>query len=234
MSLIHSFCQDLIKGFAQTWSKGEEEVEEEEEEEDEDTSAETEEPSSSFESTEGRTEDTRSDVSLQRHFTCPICLYYYRVDVIGSFQKPEELPEESTPEQTADITAKPDGTSEEKPANGTTESNSSSQSATSKKVQYEILLTKEQQVVVDILGAAFNGSPSPGRSRASTGTRPQQGAPSAGRPGPKESLPLELLKNQRKHREVRSLFPSEALALEPAPCCEPEKQLSGVPDLTLL
>ncbi|KAK1876870.1 Lactosylceramide alpha-23-sialyltransferase [Dissostichus eleginoides] len=28
-------------------------------------------------------------------------LYYYRVDVIGSFQKPEELPEESTPEQTA-------------------------------------------------------------------------------------------------------------------------------------
>ncbi|KAJ4918715.1 hypothetical protein JOQ06_022633 [Pogonophryne albipinna] len=116
MSLSHSFCQDLIKGFAQTWSKGEEE-----EEEDEDTSAETEGPSSSFESTEGRTEDTQSD-------------------------KPEELPEESTPEQTAEITEKPNSTSEEKPANGTTESNSSSQSATSKKVQYEILLTKEQQL----------------------------------------------------------------------------------------
>ncbi|KAI9514258.1 hypothetical protein NQZ68_034729 [Dissostichus eleginoides] len=102
---------DLIKGFAQTWSKGEEEVEEEEEvdEEDEDTSAETEGASSSFESTEGRTEDTQSN-------------------------KPEELPEESTPEQTAEITEKPDSTSEEKPANGTTESNSNSQSATSKKL----------------------------------------------------------------------------------------------------
>ncbi|XP_033991284.1 retinitis pigmentosa GTPase regulator b [Trematomus bernacchii] len=100
--------KDLIKGFAQTWSKGEEEVEEEVEE-DEDTSAETEGASSSFESTEGRIEDTQSD-------------------------KPEELPKESTPEQTAEITEKPDSTSEEKPANGTTESNSNSQSATSKKL----------------------------------------------------------------------------------------------------
>ncbi|KAK5847472.1 hypothetical protein PBY51_016595 [Eleginops maclovinus] len=91
-------------------SKGEEEVEEEvEEEEDGDTSAETEGASSSFDSTEAPTEDTQTD-------------------------KPEELQEETKPEQKADISEKHGSTGEEKPANGTTEINSNSQSATSKKL----------------------------------------------------------------------------------------------------
>ncbi len=69
-------CQDLTKGFSQTWSKGEEEGEEEEveednvdeeevEEADNETSVETEGPSSSLDdSTEKPTEETQSPVSL--------------------------------------------------------------------------------------------------------------------------------------------------------------------------
>ena len=73
-----SFCQDVTKGFAQTWSKdeeeGEEDIEEEEEEEDNDTSAETEGPSSSLdESTEKQAEEAQSAVSPQRWITCLTC-----------------------------------------------------------------------------------------------------------------------------------------------------------------
>lgn len=67
---LHSSCQDLIRGFAQ--SKGEEEDDEEEKEEDsveeeeaEEEDNEAEEASSSLdESTEKRTEETLSPVSL--------------------------------------------------------------------------------------------------------------------------------------------------------------------------
>lgn len=120
--------KDVTKGFAQSWSKGEEEeeieednVEEEEEveEEDNDTSAETEGPSSSLDdSTEKPTEESQS-------------------------AKPDELKEESIPDgeqKAAEITEQPDATGGEKTddgtkaANGTTDSNSRSQSGSNKKL----------------------------------------------------------------------------------------------------
>ncbi|XP_039649741.1 cyclic nucleotide-gated cation channel beta-1-like [Perca fluviatilis] len=128
------FClQDLTKGFAQTWSKGEEKEEGEEEdegegeeeednvdeEEDNDTSAETEGRSSSLDDwTEKQTEETLT-------------------------AKPEELKEESVPDgeqKAAAISEQADTTGGEKtddgtkPANGTADSNSKSQSGSNKKL----------------------------------------------------------------------------------------------------
>ncbi|XP_073318443.1 X-linked retinitis pigmentosa GTPase regulator-like [Pagrus major] len=120
--------KDLTEGFGQTWRKSEEdgeeeddeeEVEEEEEEEEQDTSAETEGmPSSLDESTKKPSEETQSP-------------------------KPEELKEESRPDgeqKAAEISEQPDSTGEEKtddrtkPANGTADGGSKSQSGSNKKL----------------------------------------------------------------------------------------------------
>lgn len=69
---VPSFCQDLTKGFAQTWSKGEEEGEEEDEEEEEEDNVDEKEEeeenndasSSLDDSTEKPSEETRSPVGL--------------------------------------------------------------------------------------------------------------------------------------------------------------------------
>lgn len=197
---LSCLCQDLTKVFARTWSKGEEEEEEDDEgekeedtvdeEEEEDTSAEG--PSSSLDdSTEKPTEETQSPVSLL--FIINLCVYSFFLLTltcnIWSFQKPEELKEESVPDgeqkgdgglccdrytetwdnkqiqfpqivyktyslsikgfqikilslsTAAEIAEQPDTTGEEKtddgskPANGTADSSSKSQSGSSKKVQ---------------------------------------------------------------------------------------------------
>ncbi|XP_022618679.1 X-linked retinitis pigmentosa GTPase regulator-like [Seriola dumerili] len=104
--------KDLTKVFSQTQSKGEEEEEEEEddvvgdeEEVENDTAADTEGPSSQS------LDQTRS-------------------------RRPEELKEESVPdgEQRAEITEEPDATGDSKPANGTADSSSKSQSGSGKKL----------------------------------------------------------------------------------------------------
>ncbi|XP_028427844.1 retinitis pigmentosa GTPase regulator b [Perca flavescens] len=119
--------KDLTKGFAQTWSKGEEKEEGEEEEEedsvdeeeDNDTSAETEGRSSSLDDwTEKQTEETQT-------------------------AKPEELKEESVPDgeqkaaaisEQADTTGGDKTVDGTKPTSGTADSNSKSQSGSSKKL----------------------------------------------------------------------------------------------------
>ncbi|XP_075950898.1 retinitis pigmentosa GTPase regulator b isoform X2 [Anarhichas minor] len=109
--------KDVTKGFTQTWSKGEEEEDEEEEEEEEDDNVEEEEDidtsaeQSLDESTEKPPEETQS-------------------------AKPEELKEESKPdgEQKAEVTEQPETDDGSKPANGTTDGSSKSQSGSSKKL----------------------------------------------------------------------------------------------------
>ncbi|XP_019959641.2 X-linked retinitis pigmentosa GTPase regulator-like isoform X6 [Paralichthys olivaceus] len=180
--------KDLTKPF-KTWSKGEEEEkeadegnvedEEVEEEEENDTSAETEEPSSqSLEDlTEKSAEETQSP-------------------------KSDKLKEESAPdgEQKAHITEEPETTGEEqtgdstRPANGTADGNSKSQSGSNKKLSIfrRLSFSRSKQDQTPAEGTvsgdtaeppspATAGSSNPGINRSGA----QQKSPSSGSRGPR-------------------------------------------------
>nr|XP_019959641.1 PREDICTED: X-linked retinitis pigmentosa GTPase regulator-like isoform X2 [Paralichthys olivaceus] len=180
--------KDLTKPF-KTWSKGEEEEkeadegnvedEEVEEEEENDTSAETEEPSSqSLEDlTEKSAEETQSP-------------------------KSDKLKEESVPdgEQKAHITEEPETTGEEqtgdstRPANGTADGNSKSQSGSNKKLSIfrRLSFSRSKQDQTPAEGTvsgdtaeppspATAGSSNPGINRSGA----QQKSPSSGSRGPR-------------------------------------------------
>ncbi|XP_032362737.1 histone acetyltransferase KAT6B, partial [Etheostoma spectabile] len=129
--------QDSTKGFAQTWSKGEEteegededEGEEEEEEEEEEDNVEEEEDNDTPAETEGRSSSLDDWTGKQTEET--------------QTAKPEELKDASVPEgeqKAAEINEKADSAGGDetddgtKPANGTADSNSNSQSGANKKL----------------------------------------------------------------------------------------------------